>query len=95
MSTPDAKRARPHQSKPHRVVRAQEPPAETPAESNSIVPHDAAFLEPDERHGRISEAAYYLAERRGFDPGYELDDWLAAESEVERASATHTAAFSQ
>ena len=30
----------------------------------------------------IAEAAYYLAERRGFEPGFELDDWLAAEAEV-------------
>ena len=31
----------------------------------------------------ISRAAYYLAERRGFDPGHELEDWLAAESEID------------
>jgi hypothetical protein len=27
-------------------------------------------------------AAYFLAERRSFEPGRELDDWLAAENEV-------------
>jgi hypothetical protein len=31
----------------------------------------------------ISEAAYYLAEQRGFGPGYELGDWLQAESQVD------------
>lgn len=30
----------------------------------------------------ISENAYYRAERRGFTPGEELADWLAAEAEV-------------
>jgi Protein of unknown function (DUF2934) len=30
----------------------------------------------------IAERAYYKAERRGFTPGHELDDWLAAEREV-------------
>jgi hypothetical protein len=30
----------------------------------------------------IAEAAYYHAERRGFRPGYELEDWVAAECEV-------------
>lgn len=30
----------------------------------------------------IAEAAYYHAERRGFQPGYELEDWVAAECEV-------------
>jgi hypothetical protein len=36
----------------------------------------------------ISEAAYYRAESRGFEPGAEMDDWLAAEAELtERARA--------
>ena len=30
---------------------------------------------------RIQVAAYYKAQARGFAPGYELDDWLAAEKE--------------
>jgi hypothetical protein len=29
----------------------------------------------------IAEIAYLKAESRGFTPGYELDDWLAAEQE--------------
>lgn len=32
--------------------------------------------------GMISVAAYFKAERRGFQPGYELADWLAAEREI-------------
>jgi hypothetical protein len=35
----------------------------------------------------IAEAAYYLAQRRGFAPGSELEDWLAAESEIEQLLA--------
>jgi hypothetical protein len=31
---------------------------------------------------RVAEAAYYLAERRGFEPGRELDDWIAAENTI-------------
>ncbi len=30
----------------------------------------------------ISEAAYFLAEKRGFEPGRALDDWLEAELKV-------------
>ena len=30
----------------------------------------------------ICEAAYYIAEQRGFEPGHELDDWLAAEAQI-------------
>jgi hypothetical protein len=31
----------------------------------------------------ISEAAYWRAERRGFEPGHEMDDWFAAEAEID------------
>jgi hypothetical protein len=40
------------------------------------------LVEPTMRHAMITEAAYYRAQRRGFAPGHELDDWLAAEIEV-------------
>jgi hypothetical protein len=38
----------------------------------------------DSRHDVIAQAAYFLAQARGFEPGHELDEWLAAEK---RASA--------
>jgi hypothetical protein len=31
----------------------------------------------------IAVAAYFLAEKRGFAPGCELDDWLKAETEID------------
>jgi hypothetical protein len=41
-------------------------------------------IDDDEAKRRlIAEVAYFAAERRGFTPGYELDDWLEAEQEVE------------
>lgn len=46
-----------------------------------------------EMDSRIAEIAYYKAERRGFAPGYELEDWLEAEQEVKQEwreySGTH------
>lgn len=39
---------------------------------------------PEERARMIAEAAFFRAERRGFVPGGELDDWLQAEREIER-----------
>ncbi len=36
-----------------------------------------------DHHTAIAEAAYFRAERRGFAPGHELEDWLAAEREIE------------
>jgi Protein of unknown function (DUF2934) len=41
---------------------------------------------PDQRRSMVATAAYYLSERRGFEPGHELQDWLAAEAEVEAVS---------
>jgi hypothetical protein len=38
-----------------------------------------------QRESLIREQAFALAERRGFAPGHELDDWLAAEHVVDSA----------
>jgi hypothetical protein len=35
-----------------------------------------------QRHELIAESAYFLAERRGFEPGHEAEDWLTAEALV-------------
>lgn len=40
-------------------------------------------VQDDARHRRIAEAAYYLAQKRGFAPGHEDDDWRAAERDIE------------
>lgn len=42
-------------------------------------------IDPAELHARIAEAAYLCAERRGFAPGHEIEDWLQAERGIERA----------
>ena len=36
------------------------------------------------RYEMIAEAAYFRAVKRDFAPGQEIDDWLAAEKEVEQ-----------
>ncbi|WP_374086715.1 DUF2934 domain-containing protein [Methylomicrobium lacus] len=38
--------------------------------------------DPSDDTARIAELAYYKAERRGFEPGHELEDWLEAEQEL-------------
>jgi hypothetical protein len=40
-------------------------------------------LGPEQRAALIAEAAYYRAEQRGFAPGHDAEDWLAAEAEVD------------
>jgi hypothetical protein len=37
----------------------------------------------DARRAMVEQAAYLRAERRGFAPGGEVEDWLAAEAEVD------------
>jgi hypothetical protein len=41
------------------------------------------FVGPEQRAALIAEAAFFRAEKRGFAPGHEVEDWLAAESEVD------------
>jgi hypothetical protein len=40
-------------------------------------------LDPDSRRRLVAAEAYFLAERRGFAPGNELGDWVAAEHAVD------------
>ncbi len=48
------------------------------------------MIDPERRRALIAEAAYYRAERRGFAPGDESADWLAAEVEVDTALTAGT-----
>ena len=58
--------------------------AEVPdLETESVVTRDGSFTEPEDRLEMIAEAAYYRAEKRGFEPGHEVEDWLAAETAVD------------
>lgn len=50
--------------------------APSAAANAAAVPSEAEVME------MISEAAYYRAEKRGFMPGLEADDWVQAEAEV-------------
>jgi hypothetical protein len=41
-------------------------------------------VDPERRRNYVEIAAYYIAERRGFIGGNEIDDWAAAEAEIDR-----------
>lgn len=41
-------------------------------------------VDPLQRNQMIAYAAYFRAEKRGFSPNNELDDWLESEREVDR-----------
>lgn len=50
--------------------------------------HNVMLKDPDDIIGpkefqeMVAKRAYDLAEKRGFSPGHELDDWLQAEREI-------------
>lgn len=44
-------------------------------------------LDGADRQGQIALIAYYKSERRGFAPGFEMEDWLEAEREYETVIA--------
>jgi hypothetical protein len=51
-------------------------------EVNSDPEESGNTINPADRDARIAELAYLKAESRGFEPGYELEDWLEAEREL-------------
>lgn len=61
-------------AEPDIILRADEPRSDV-AQSESHPPRESSASS----HEAIARSAYFLAEARGFEPGYELDDWLAAE----------------
>ena len=40
-------------------------------------------IDPDVRRQLVAAEAYFLAERRGFAAGHELEDWVTAEAAVD------------
>lgn len=56
-------------------------PRKPAARENKVT--QARFMGPELRSALIAEAAFFRAEKRGFAPGNEVEDWLAAESEVD------------
>jgi hypothetical protein len=61
----------------------------SPPESQSArqVGDGKTRLSDAERQRMVAEAAYYRALQRGFVAGGELDDWLAAERDIDRQLA--------
>jgi hypothetical protein len=58
--------------------------AKTTAKKPAAAKSKPPSVSPEQRYLMICEAAYYKAERRGFSPENEIQDWLDAESEINR-----------
>ena len=73
--------------------RSKKPAKKQPAARKTTAKATAAQQEaaqgttPEQRQQHIAEAAYLIAEQRGFEGDRALDDWLQAEAEVDARSA--------
>jgi Protein of unknown function (DUF2934) len=75
----------PKRSTPHRNRKGaptNSPPSFDPL--RFVTPLKAA----KSREVLIAELAYFRAQSRGFEPGHEVEDWLAAEAEIEKRNGT-------
>ena len=50
--------------------------------NKSLYDTDSPSINLDEFRGMVAENAYYRAEARGFELGYEWEDWHGAECEI-------------
>lgn len=84
-STPGKSPRSRKRSKPEAPI--EQPQAEPlPTQSaTAAAPAIALSLSTVDRDSMIRTAAYFRAERRHFESGHSLEDWLAAESEIDAA----------
>jgi DUF2934 family protein len=75
--------AMPREKAPTTTAPKKRAPRKTLKIPKSATPVAPSFVDPRKRAALIAEAAYYRAEKRGFAPGHEAADWLAAETEVD------------
>lgn len=84
-TAPRASKSTPAKKPPHAAAATRKPRARA----------SSADISPDLRQQMIAEAAYLRAEQRGFGAGDPLDDWLAAEREVDLLLAERTSQLTQ
>jgi hypothetical protein len=65
------------------AARTKSPARQKSASALVASPAPQLNIAGEDRRRLIAEAAYFRAEQRGFVPGRELEDWLAAEIEVD------------
>jgi Protein of unknown function (DUF2934) len=66
-----------------RVRQRKSPPSRTNASQTTASDTTAPGAHLD-RYASIAQAAYFRSQHRGFKPGHEVEDWLAAEAEVDQ-----------
>jgi hypothetical protein len=82
----------PTEKPPASVTVKKRAPRKTATAAAKAATTVASFVDPEKRTALIAEAAYFRAEKRGFAPGHEAEDWLSAEREVDDRLMRATAA---
>jgi hypothetical protein len=63
---------------------------ETPESLKSMEMEVGAFLD---RENRVRSRAYELYVNRGYAPGFDIDDWLLAETEIDGKNRSQRSSF--
>jgi hypothetical protein len=71
-------------------AKAPAKPRTTRSKAAASAVSNAIQMTPEERHRVVAEAAYFIAERRGFAGGSPIEDWLQAEADIDRMLAGST-----
>ena len=58
-------------------------PAKAAAPKKKVVAETAPAVSAEHRYHMIATAAYYIAEKRGSASGYEMQDWITAEAQID------------
>ena len=77
----------PSSSPPKVRARQRKSPSSSTRAADKTSAHTAAAQAPHpllDRYASIAQAAYFRSQHRGFKPGHEMEDWLAAEAEVDQ-----------
>jgi hypothetical protein len=63
---------------------AAKPEIKQPVKKEAAPKTTAVSVSADHRKHMIATAAYFIAQRRGFSGGYEVQDWISAEIEIDK-----------
>ncbi|KAF0203024.1 MAG: hypothetical protein FD173_1879 [Gallionellaceae bacterium] len=66
-----------------KAVAIETKPTKAPAVKKATAKKKEVSVSPEHRYHMIATAAYYRAEHRGFAGGYEMQDWISAEAEID------------
>jgi hypothetical protein len=73
----------PREKSPSTSTVRKRAPRKSTAKPKAEIESVTHFVGLEHRAALIAEAAFFRAEKRGFAPGSEVEDWLAAEAEVD------------